>query len=117
MVAERRTIQQAIVHSVEEDSEAVTVSHSRVIPLSRPLLQLVAVEWDLRKTWIGITDRLTTLKNYNRDSGQRTAEILGNLHIIDAKFETLLTSLAEDIPLYKEYVENRLLRVITIAHD
>ena len=49
MVAERRTIQQAIAHSVEEDSEAVTASHTRVLPLSRPLLQLVAVEWDLGK--------------------------------------------------------------------
>ena len=65
----------------------------------------------------GITDRLTALENHSRANGQRTAEILGNLNIIDAKFETLLIPIAEDIPLYKHYVENRFLHVTTAAHD
>ena len=54
-----------------------------------------------------LTDRLTTLENYNRATGQRTAEILGNLNVMDAKIETLLLPIAEDIPLYKRYVEER----------
>ena len=63
-----------------------------------------------------ITDRLTTLENYNRDTGQRTAEILENINILDAKIETLLLPIAEDIPLYKKYVEDRFLHVTSIAH-
>ena len=39
-----------------------------------------------------------------------------NLNVIDAKFETLLIPIAEDIPLYKNYVENRFLHVTTVAH-
>ena len=40
-----------------------------------------------------------------------------NLNVIDAKFETLLIRIAEDIALYKNYVDNRFLHVTTVAHD
>ena len=63
-----------------------------------------------------LTDRLITLENYNRANGQRTADILGNLNVIDAKIETLLLPIAEDIPLYKKYVEDRFHHVTSIAH-
>ena len=62
-----------------------------------------------------LTDRLTTLENHNRATGQRTAEILGVLNVMDAKIETLLIPIAEDIPLYKKYVEARFHRFETIA--
>ena len=65
----------------------------------------------------GITDRLTTLENYNPANGQHTAEILGNLNVIDAKFENLLIPIAENIPLYENYVGNRFLHVTTVDHD
>ena len=65
----------------------------------------------------GISDCLTALEHQNRAHGQCTTEILGNLNVIDAKFETLLIPIAEDIPLYKIYVENRFLHVTTAAHD
>ena len=55
-----------------------------------------------------LTDRLTTLENYNRATGHRTAEILGNVNILDATIETLLFPIPEDIPLYKKYFEDRL---------
>ena len=45
----------------------------------------------------GINARVTTLENYSRANGKRTAEILGNLNVINAKFETLLIPIAEDI--------------------
>ena len=57
MVAERRTIQQAYAHkAVEEEFAVVTASQAHTaptLPLSRPLLQLVAIEWDHRKLGIG----------------------------------------------------------------
>ena len=62
------------------------------------------------------TDRLTTLENYNRATGQRTAEIFGSLNVMDAKIETLSLPIAKDIPLYKNYVEGRFLDVSSIAH-
>ena len=68
MVAERRADPQAGAYPVEADREAVTASHSRVRPLSRLRLQLVAAVWDLRNTmdWNdligGITDCLAKLE-------------------------------------------------------
>ena len=64
-----------------------------------------------------LTDRLTTLENYNRATGQRTAEILGNLNVMDAKIETLLLPIAEDIPLYKKYAEECFHRVEATVHN
>ena len=57
------------------------------------------------------------MENYNRANGQRTAEILRNLNVVAAKLETLLIPIAEDIPLFNRYVENRFLHVTIIAHD
>lgn len=64
-----------------------------------------------------LTDRLTTLENFSQATGQRTAEILGTLNVMDAKIETLLLPIAEDLPMYKKYVEHRFHRVETIAQD
>ena len=64
-----------------------------------------------------LNDRVAALENHNRAHGQRTAEIFHNFSIIDAKFDTLLIPLAEDIPLYKSYVEGRLNNVTSIASD
>ena len=64
-----------------------------------------------------LNDRVAALENHNRAHGQRTAEIFHNFSIIDAKFDTLLIPLAEDIPLYKSYVESRFNNVTSIASD
>ena len=53
-----------------------------------------------------LNDRVAALDNHDRAHGQRNAEMFHNFGLIDAKFDTLLIPLAEDIPLYKSYVES-----------
>ena len=65
----------------------------------------------------GLSDRVLALENHNRAHGQRTAEIFNNFQIVDAKLETLLMPIAEDIPLYKSYVESRFNNVTSVASD
>ena len=64
-----------------------------------------------------LNDRVLALENHNRADGQRTADMFTDFQIIDAKLETFLMPIAEDIPLYKNCVESRFKNVTSIANE